>query len=158
MATLNGKSVLITGGGSGIGRGVAQHFVQRGAKVVITGRREAKLQETCNAISGDITYFTGDVTDDEHRKAMIEKAKKAAKGPTHKQVIEDDAMEDAKKFGKILGEDLAKEIMKKKQYRVNENNVSFPKINNKRPSQLHSDCFHFAQVLTLLFFFPLITG
>ena len=74
MATLNGKSVLITGGGSGIGRGVAQHFVQRGAKVVITGRREAKLQETCNAISGDITYFTGDVTDDEHRKAMIEKA------------------------------------------------------------------------------------
>ena len=55
MATLNGKSVLITGGGSGIGRGVAQHFVQRGAKVVITGRREAKLQETCNAISGDIT-------------------------------------------------------------------------------------------------------
>ena len=49
-------------------------FVQRGAKVVITGRREAKLQETCNAISGDITYFTGDVTDDEHRKAMIGKA------------------------------------------------------------------------------------
>ena len=58
MATLNGKSVLITGGGSGIGRGVAQHFVQRGAKVVITGRREAKLQETCNAISGDITYLS----------------------------------------------------------------------------------------------------
>ena len=74
MATLNGKSVLITGGGSGIGRGVAKHFVQRGAKVVITGRREAKLKETCNAISGDITYFTGDVTDDEHRKAMIDKA------------------------------------------------------------------------------------
>ena len=74
MATLNCKSDLITGGGSGIGRGVAQHFVQRGAKVVITGRREAKLKETCNAISGDIKYFAGDVTDDEHRKAMIDKA------------------------------------------------------------------------------------
>ena len=74
MATLNGKSVLITGGGSGIGRGVAHHFVQRGAKVVITGRREAKLKEACEAIGGDITYYTGDVTDDQQRKSMINKA------------------------------------------------------------------------------------
>ena len=57
MATLKGKSVLITGGGSGIGRGVAEHFVQRGAKVVITGRREEKLIETCQAISGDVADF-----------------------------------------------------------------------------------------------------
>ena len=74
MATLKGKSVLITGGGSGIGRGVAEHFVQRGAKVVITGRREEKLIETCEEVSGDIAYFAGDVTDDGDRKSMISKA------------------------------------------------------------------------------------
>lgn len=40
------KVVLITGGTSGIGRACAQVFGQAGAKVVITGRNEARLQET----------------------------------------------------------------------------------------------------------------
>ncbi|ALD20622.1 SDR family oxidoreductase [Hymenobacter sp. DG25A] len=43
---MKGKVVLITGGTSGIGRACAEVFGQAGAKVVITGRNEARLRET----------------------------------------------------------------------------------------------------------------
>jgi NAD(P)-dependent dehydrogenase (short-subunit alcohol dehydrogenase family) len=42
---LAGKRILITGGGTGLGRGVARHFVQHGAEVHLWGRREAVLRE-----------------------------------------------------------------------------------------------------------------
>ena len=42
---LAGKRILITGGGTGLGRGVARHFVQHGAEVHLWGRREAVLAE-----------------------------------------------------------------------------------------------------------------
>lgn len=44
------KVALITGGGSGIGRAVAQEFVQAGYSVLVTGRRETKLAETLVAV------------------------------------------------------------------------------------------------------------
>ena len=40
---LAGKRALITGGGSGIGLAIAKKYVKEGAKILITGRREAKL-------------------------------------------------------------------------------------------------------------------
>lgn len=41
---LEGKNVLITGGGSGIGLSIAEKCIQNGAKVIITGRNEEKLK------------------------------------------------------------------------------------------------------------------
>jgi NAD(P)-dependent dehydrogenase (short-subunit alcohol dehydrogenase family) len=49
--SLSGKVALITGGGTGIGRGVALALADKAVHVVICGRREAPLTETANAIS-----------------------------------------------------------------------------------------------------------
>ena len=48
---LDGKRILITGGGSGLGRGVASHLVGHGADVYMWGRRAAVLQEAAEEAS-----------------------------------------------------------------------------------------------------------
>lgn len=53
VMSLSGKTVLITGGGTGIGAGCATAFAEAGAKVAISGRREEKLKEVADSYSGD---------------------------------------------------------------------------------------------------------
>ena|SRR5436190_19939705 len=72
MLNLDGLSILITGGGSGIGEATARHLVERGAKVTISGRRANKLDPVaadigCRAVVGDVTLA-------EDRERMIEAA------------------------------------------------------------------------------------
>ncbi len=58
----SGKTVVITGGGSGIGAEMAVAFAEAGARVRIAGRNEARLTETAARHAG-IEYRTADVTD-----------------------------------------------------------------------------------------------
>lgn len=61
-----GRRVLITGATSGIGRELAIELAKRGARVAITGRREANLMETCQAVKaagGECLPLLGSVTD-----------------------------------------------------------------------------------------------
>lgn len=50
---LAGKRVLITGGGTGLGRGVAKHLVDHGAEVHLWGRRENVLREAAEEVGRD---------------------------------------------------------------------------------------------------------
>ncbi len=71
MREIKGMSVLVTGGGSGIGEASARLFVQGGAKVTITGRRKDKLEAVAASIGPACRGVVGDVTVQADREAMI---------------------------------------------------------------------------------------
>ena len=62
MNRLGGKIALITGGNSGIGLATAKQFVNEGAYVFITGRREAELAAAVKEIGRNVTGVRGDVS------------------------------------------------------------------------------------------------
>ena len=62
MGKLDGKIALVTGGSSGIGRAAAKRFVDEGAYVFITGRREAELAAAVKEIGRNVTGVKGDTS------------------------------------------------------------------------------------------------
>jgi NAD(P)-dependent dehydrogenase (short-subunit alcohol dehydrogenase family) len=63
MGKLAGKVAVITGGSSGIGLAAAQKFVEEGAFVFITGRRQAELDKAVGVIGRSVMAVQGDVSD-----------------------------------------------------------------------------------------------
>jgi NAD(P)-dependent dehydrogenase (short-subunit alcohol dehydrogenase family) len=62
MGKLEGKISLITGGNSGIGLATAKRFVNEGAYVFITGRRQTELAAAVKEIGRNVTGVQGDVS------------------------------------------------------------------------------------------------
>ena len=71
MRPIAGMSVLVTGGGSGIGEGVARHFCAAGARVTIVGRRAHRVEGVATAIGEACRFVVGDVTVADDRAAMV---------------------------------------------------------------------------------------
>ena len=81
---LQDRRALITGGGTGLGKGMAQRFLDLGATVYICGRREPVLAEAVRDLSGagrTIVSIPCDVRDPQQVERMIEKI--WADGPLH---------------------------------------------------------------------------
>jgi 3-oxoacyl-[acyl-carrier protein] reductase len=74
MRDLTTMSVLVTGGGSGIGEATARHLAAGGAKVTICGRREDKVRAVAADIGERCTWVRADVTDADDRSTMIARA------------------------------------------------------------------------------------
>jgi len=62
MAALTGKTAVVTGGNRGIGLATAKRFVQEGAFVFITGRRQDELDKAVAAIGSNIVAIQGDIS------------------------------------------------------------------------------------------------
>ncbi len=71
MLSPEGKSFLITGGGSGLGEGMARYLAAHGARVTITGRRAEKVQAVAASIGPAACAVAGDVTKPEDRERMV---------------------------------------------------------------------------------------
>jgi NAD(P)-dependent dehydrogenase (short-subunit alcohol dehydrogenase family) len=72
--SLEGKSILVTGASSGIGRGIAVACAKMGAKVVLSGRNETRLKETLDLLEGEgHVVLGGDLKSEDTRKELVEK-------------------------------------------------------------------------------------
>lgn len=76
--TLSDRTYLVTGGGSGIGKGVARGLVRSGADVLIVGRNGERLAAAAEEISADaggtVRFEAADVTDEDQVCRVIEAA------------------------------------------------------------------------------------
>src|SRR5258706_7182608 len=74
---LTGKSILITGGGSGLGLAMAKTFASLGAKVTIAGRKRERLEAAAPEIAaaaregGGVDIFATDVRDPAQVEALV---------------------------------------------------------------------------------------
>lgn len=73
MNTLNNKTAIVTGAGSGIGQAIAVKFAQQGARVLVTGRKEAPLKETA-ALHENIAYIVADAGKSEDVARIVNEA------------------------------------------------------------------------------------
>ena len=75
--TLKGKVILITGGGTGLGKSMGAYFMELGANLIITSRKQEVLDKTAEEFSkytGDVSSVKGDVRDHKDVKNVIDKA------------------------------------------------------------------------------------
>jgi 3-oxoacyl-[acyl-carrier protein] reductase len=77
MNSIDQKVAIVTGGGSGIGRGVALALAQAGARVVVCGRRQPPLSETVQAIQridGQVLAVQADVSQPADVQRLVQSA------------------------------------------------------------------------------------
>jgi NAD(P)-dependent dehydrogenase (short-subunit alcohol dehydrogenase family) len=70
------KTVLVTGGNSGIGRGIVHHFVREGARVAFAGRNAEKgraVEEEARVLGGSATFFTCDLAEETSVADLVDK-------------------------------------------------------------------------------------
>ena len=71
--SLSGKTILVTGASSGIGRGIAIACAGMGAQLILTGRNITRLQETLSTLEGEgHSYIAADLTNAQERTALVE--------------------------------------------------------------------------------------
>lgn len=79
--SLQNETALITGGGSGLGLGMATAMIQAGAKVVLVGRREDQLAAARKELGDNASIIAADITHFDETDAVVSRAEEAAGSP-----------------------------------------------------------------------------
>ncbi|MDT0276360.1 SDR family NAD(P)-dependent oxidoreductase [Blastococcus goldschmidtiae] len=74
MSRLEGQRILLTGGGSGIGRAVALAYLESGAAVTVLERSPENARELAEVSGGDVDVLVGDATDPAQLAEAVERA------------------------------------------------------------------------------------
>lgn len=72
--SLAGETALITGGGSGLGLGIARCFVQAGARVMLVGRRDDVLQKSASELGAAADWIAHDILHLGESKSLVKQA------------------------------------------------------------------------------------
>mgnify|MGYP000282669870 FL=1 len=72
MLNTREMSIIITGGCSGLGFGMAKRFSTQGAKVTICGRREDKVKDAKKSLGDNVSAIVADITKNSDRKRLIQ--------------------------------------------------------------------------------------
>ena len=104
MALLKGKTAVITGGTTGIGLATAKRFVEEGAYVFISGRRQAELEAAVKELGDNATGVQGDVSKEEDLDRLY--AAVADSGRRIDVVFANAAILEAARIGEITDEQL----------------------------------------------------
>lgn len=79
MFSLSGKTVIVTGGGRGVGRGISRSIAEAGANLVVTGRSPGPLEEAAaeaRKMGAKALAVPGDITDSAFRQKLVNEAVK----------------------------------------------------------------------------------
>ena len=68
----DGQTIVVTGGGSGIGRCTAHELKSLGARLALVGRTQAKLDQAKEQLGGDTFTFAGDLREEAEVKAAVD--------------------------------------------------------------------------------------
>ncbi len=80
-----GQTMIVTGGGSGIGRAIAHELASLGAHVVISGRKAEKLEtvrDEIKAAGGSVSFYTCNIRDEDEVEALVKQTIQA-RGAVH---------------------------------------------------------------------------
>ncbi len=94
--SLENETALITGGGTGIGLGIARCMVKSGARVVLVGRREEPLAAACAELGPLSSFVAHDITRLDAAAALVDAAEKSAGAPI--SILVNNAGTHLKKF------------------------------------------------------------
>ena len=75
--TYDGVAVIVTGGGTGLGKAIASEFARLGASIVITSRKDEHLdagRDAMQALGAPVLTVTCDIREPEHIAAMLDRA------------------------------------------------------------------------------------
>ena len=107
---LEGKSIVVTGASSGMGKEIVRRFAKEGANIIAVARRKERLEELAESLKdypGKVIPFTGDVSRQEDNEAAIEAAVKEF-GKLDVLVNNAGIMDDMSPIGDFTNEKLEK--------------------------------------------------